>query len=175
VSARKKQENYSGLHERKGHDGKQHEKERLDDSAVLSDVAKSTISYQKRKDLQKNLNGSGIYVLYRDDQPYYIGKTINKTLIERLSQHALKPNARYYNFWNYFSAFQIAETIHRDEIEAILISAMPTALSSHPKFPRRKLDRQAAKMLNNIQAMMLTGTSDQSGEPDPEVIEEEEA
>jgi hypothetical protein len=29
-------------------------------------------------------------------------------------------------------------------------------------------------MLNNIQAMMLTGTSDQSGEPDPEIIEEEE-
>jgi hypothetical protein len=124
--------------------------------------------------LQKHLNGSGVYVLYRDDQPYYIGKTINKTLIQRLSQHALKPNARYYNFWNYFSAFQIAETIHRDEIEAILISAMPTANSSHPRFPRRKLDRQAAKMLNDIQAKMLTGTSDQSGEPNPEVTEDEE-
>jgi len=124
--------------------------------------------------LQKHLNGSGVYVLYRDDQPYYIGKTINKTLIQRLSQHALKPNARYYNCWNYFSAFQIAETIHRDEIEAILISAMPTANSSHPKFARRKLDRQAAKMLNDIQAKMLTGTNDQSGESDPEVTEDEE-
>jgi len=124
--------------------------------------------------LEKHLNGFGVYVLYRDDRPYYIGKTINKTLIERLSQHALKPNARYYNFWNYFSAFQIAEAIHRNEIETILISAMPTANSSHPKFPRRKLDRQAAKMLNDIQAKMLTGTSDRSGEPDPEVAEDEE-
>jgi hypothetical protein len=43
--------------------------------------------------LEKHLNGFGVYVLYRDDHPYYIGKTINKTLIERLSQHALKPNA----------------------------------------------------------------------------------
>jgi len=28
-------------------------------------------------------------------------------LFKRLKTHALKPNARYYNFWNYFSAFEI--------------------------------------------------------------------
>lgn len=123
--------------------------------------------------LDQHLNGPGVYVLYRDDDPYYIGKT-SRPLTKRLAQHALKPNARRYNFWNYFSAFQLSEAVHRDEIEAILISAMPTANSSHPKFPRRKLDRQAARMLNEIQALALTGRPDASGERDPETGEDEE-
>lgn len=109
--------------------------------------------------LEEHLKNPWVYVLYRDDQPYYIGKT-SKPLSKRLGQHALKPNSRRYNFWNYFSAFQIEKPSHRDEIEAILISAMPTANSSHPKFQRRPLDRKAANMLNNIQAMMLTGKED---------------
>jgi hypothetical protein len=79
-----------------------------------------------------------------------------------LGQQALKPNSRRYNFWNYFTAFQITELAHRDEVEAILISAMPTANSSHPKLPRKKLDRSVAKMLNDIQALMLTGRPDRS-------------
>jgi hypothetical protein len=123
--------------------------------------------------LEDHLQNPGVYVLYRDDQPYYIGKT-SKPLSRRLGQHALKPNSRRYNFWNYFSAFQVPESVHRDEIEAILISAMPTANSSHPKFQRKKLDRQAAQMLNDIQAMMLTGTKDLSGEHDPESTDDEE-
>ena len=123
--------------------------------------------------LDEHLKNPGVYVLYRDDQPYYIGKT-SKPLSKRLGQHALKPNSRRYNFWNYFSAFQIAESPDRDEIEAILISAMPTANSAHPKFRRRKLDPQAARMLNDTQAMMLAGTTDQSGESDPESTDDDE-
>jgi hypothetical protein len=41
--------------------------------------------------LEKNLDKPGVYVLYRDDLPYYIGKT-GTTLLKRLSNHALKPN-----------------------------------------------------------------------------------
>jgi hypothetical protein len=123
--------------------------------------------------LRSSLNVPGVYILYRDDEPYYIGKT-SKPLIKRLSTHALKPNSRRYNFWNYFSAFEIAEPSHRDEIEAILISAMPTANSSRPKFERKMLDRRAARLLNNVQALMLTGSEDRSGETKPESTEDED-
>jgi hypothetical protein len=105
--------------------------------------------------------------------PYYIGKT-GKTLLKRLSNHALKPNVRRYNFWNYFSAFVIEDSSHRDEVEAILISAMPTANSSTPKIKRVRLKPDAAKLINNIQAMMLTGQGDTSGVAHPERIDDEE-
>jgi hypothetical protein len=123
--------------------------------------------------LKINLGNPGVYILYRDDKPYYIGKTKN-TLFRRLRSHALKPNSRYYNFWNYFSAFQIEDLSHRDEVEGILISAMPTANSSRPKFNLKKLDRRAAQMLNDVQALMLTGKEDKSGETEPEETDPEE-
>jgi hypothetical protein len=80
----------------------------------------------------------------------------------------LKPNARRYNFWNYFSAFAIEDSAHRDEVEAILISAMPTANSATPKIARVRLKPDAAKLLNDIQARMLTGKDDTSGITHPE-------
>lgn len=117
--------------------------------------------------IDEHLSSAGVYILYRNDRPYYIGQT-GGALNKRLENHALKPNARLYSFWNYFSAFQISDEDHRNEIEAILISAMPTANSSHPKFPKKRLDRKMSKLLNDIQARMLTGTSDQSGEQNPD-------
>lgn len=127
-----------------------------------------------KKVLNETLSGPGVYVLYRDDDPYYIGKT-GRPLFKRIRSHALKPNGRRYNFWNYFSAFAIDDDSHRDEVEAILISAMPTAAnSSKPKIPRMPLDRNAAKLLNDVQALMLTGRLDESGEATPEEQPEEE-
>lgn len=123
--------------------------------------------------LEEHLRKPGVYVLYREDRPYYIGKT-GTTLLKRLKNHALKPNARRYNFWNYFSAFAIEDHVHRDEVEAILISAMPTANSSTPKIKRTRLKREAAKILNNIQALILTGERDSSGIQHPESEEDEE-
>jgi len=91
--------------------------------------------------LRATLSEPAVYVLYRDDTPYYIGKT-SKPLIKRVGGHAPKPNWRRYNFWNYFSTFTIKDERHRDEVEAILISAMPTAAnSSKPRIPRMPLDR----------------------------------
>jgi len=124
--------------------------------------------------LEVLLKKASVYVLYRDDEPYYIGKTGN-SLFKRLETHALGPNARRYNFWNYFSAFEITHDTHRDEIEAILIAAMPTAAnSSRPKIERMKLNRQAAKLVNNVQALMLTGQKDTSGEVNPEDTDDED-
>src|SRR5260370_42409025 len=124
--------------------------------------------------IEKHLLSPGVYVLYRNDEPYYIGKT-SKPLFKRLKQHALKPNTRYYNFWNYFSAFEIDNESERDKIETILISAMPTANNAHPRtFRRKKLNRYEATILNDLQARILTGREYQSGEPDPESAEDEE-
>jgi hypothetical protein len=123
--------------------------------------------------LEHALKQPGVYVLYRDEEPYYIGKT-KKPLFKRLRTHSLRPNTRYYNFWTYFSAFEISEETHRDEVEAILISAMPTANSSRPKFDRKRLERDAAQFLNDFQALKLTGQKDQSEESHPEETPDED-
>jgi hypothetical protein len=130
-------------------------------------------SKEGKEFLEKNLNEAGVYVLYRGDQPYYIGKT-DKTLFRRLKTHALRPNARRYNCWDYFCAFGIPDASDRGTIEAILFSAMPTANSSRPKIERIKLDRDAARRVNNVQAWILTGKDDSSGEGSPENVEDED-
>src|ERR1700732_2136061 len=78
------------------------------------------------------LREPGVYVLFRDDEPYYVGKTQNK-LFNRIKSHATRPMGRYYHFWNYFSAYVVLRAKHRDEVEGILIASMPTANSAAPK------------------------------------------
>jgi hypothetical protein len=60
----------------------------------------------------------------------------------------------------------------RNKIEGILIAAMPTANSAHPKLSRKKLDRSIAGLLIEIQSRMLTGSK---GETAPEESDDEEA
>jgi hypothetical protein len=94
------------------------------------------------------LGKSGVYVLYRDDTPYYVGQAT--VLWKRLWRHAGYPDARYGNFWNYFSAFVIRDRKMRDEIEGILIAAMPTANSAKPKLERAKYPLTVSQMLRRI-------------------------
>jgi len=94
------------------------------------------------------LKQPGVYIPYRDDLPYYIGKA-NK-LRQRLWLHATKPQARYYNFWNFFSAFVVPEVARRNEIEGILIAAMPTANSAQPRLPREKFPPELIAMVRNL-------------------------
>lgn len=122
--------------------------------------------------LESALSKPGVYVLYREDEPYYIGKT--SKLFGRLKRHALNPNSRRYNFWNYFSAFEIADPDERDWIEAILISAMPTANSSKPKFDLNKLSETAAGLLNEVQGLRLTGGREKSRAVEQESDAEDE-
>jgi len=51
---------------------------------------------------------------------------------------------------------------------------MPTANSSTPNITKVRLKPDAAKLLNNIQALMLTGEEDTSGVPHPEETDDEE-
>jgi hypothetical protein len=94
------------------------------------------------------VNEPGVYVLYRDDIPYYIGQATK--LRHRLWSHAGSPGARYGNFWNYFSAFVIHDPKMRDEIEGILIAAMPTANSAKPKLKRAKYPLVVSQMVRRI-------------------------
>jgi hypothetical protein len=95
------------------------------------------------------LREPGVYVLFRDDEPYYVGKTKNK-LFWRLHVHATRTMDRYYHFWNYFSAFFVSNAKHRDEVEGILIAAMPTANSAAPKIKRIPLPRNVTEIMRKM-------------------------
>jgi hypothetical protein len=106
---------------------------------------------RKNKPLVKSIDFlrlPGVYVLYRDDVPYYVGKA--QKLRSRLWEHAMKPTTRYYNFWNFFSAFVVVDAAKRNEVEGILISAMPTANSAQPKLPKEKLPKEVIDMVRKI-------------------------
>jgi hypothetical protein len=97
------------------------------------------------------LEQKGVYILYRDEHPYYIGKTSN-SLYSRLREHAIKPSARYYNFWNLFSAFAVPEQRGRDELEGILIAAMPTVNSAKPKLTKMKFPKPVDRLVKKMRA-----------------------
>jgi hypothetical protein len=96
---------------------------------------------------------SGVYVLYRDDQPHYIGQA--KRLFNRIHDHANKSTDRYYNFWNFFSAF-VVPMVHLNEVETILIAAMPTANSSQPHMSKITMPREVAAQLREIRRHATT-------------------
>jgi len=107
---------------------------------------------------------SGVYVLYRDDIPYYIGKA--DKLFSRIRHHAISPNARYYNFWNYFTAFVIDKE-YIDEVEGILINAMPSAANnSKPKIKKIKLPSEVTKQIRERLINQHSSLSDKEVEQD---------
>ncbi len=101
-----------------------------------------------RKELPE-LAKPGVYVLYRDDKPYYVGQA-KKTMRGRIGQHATVPTERHYHLWNYFSAFVIEDPTHRSDVEAILIAAMPTANSARPKLPKEKTSEKVRKLFHEL-------------------------
>jgi hypothetical protein len=94
------------------------------------------------------LQKPGVYVLYRDDQPHYIGQA--ERLSSRIHDHANKSTDRYYNFWNFFSAFVVTNKRHLNEVETILIAAMPTANSSRPRMPEIKIPKDIVAQMRGI-------------------------
>jgi len=91
------------------------------------------------------LKQSGVYILYRDENPYYVGQA--KSLYRRLHDHANKSTDRYFNFWNYFSAFVVPNSEHLDEVEGILIASMTSANRAVPRLKLIEFPREAAKVL----------------------------
>ena len=99
--------------------------------------------------VKKCLREPGVYVLFRDDEPYYVGKT-SKQLFWRIHHHATKPMARYYHFWNYFSAFVVLNPRHRDEVEGVLIASMPTANSATSKIKKIYLPQNVTELMRRM-------------------------
>jgi hypothetical protein len=80
------------------------------------------------------LRRPGVYILYRNDVPYYVGQA--DKLNSRLYSHARRPGSKYDLFWNYFSVFVVENPKNRNQIEALLIAAFPTANGAKPKLQR---------------------------------------
>lgn len=96
------------------------------------------------------LHKPGVYVLYRDEMPYYIGKT-KHDLFERLHAHTNVATDPYFNFWNYFSVFVVADANYVDEVEGILIASLPSRNRAAPKITEMKLPTRIKKRLRDLQ------------------------
>ena len=97
------------------------------------------------KKMVPQLGCPGVYVLYKDEEPFYIGRA--SRLMSRLHSHANKVTAKHYAHWNYFSAFAL-EIEGQDSnqklalIEAFLIASMPkTRNDSTPRFKRIQIPK----------------------------------
>jgi hypothetical protein len=102
------------------------------------------------------LQQKGVYILYRDEIPYYIGRT-DGSLCHRISFHATNPTKRRYRFWNLFSAFAVPNEYERQELEAILIAAMPTANSAKPKLDKIRTPPEIKKLMSAMRQQKVKG------------------
>lgn len=96
-----------------------------------SSEAESSIPQPKSVSVAREIEAlkrPGVYILYRDDKPFYVGQT-SGDLCSRLETHALHFSRRSY-FWNYFSAFLVDNQEHRMQLESLLIATMPLVLSN---------------------------------------------
>ena len=71
-------------------------------------------------------------------------------LFRRIRSHAARPQAKYYNFWNLFSAFAVNDEAGRDELEGILIAAMPTVNSAEPRLNKMRLPKEVADLMRKM-------------------------
>jgi hypothetical protein len=101
----------------------------------------------------KELEGAGVYILYRNDVPFYVGKTDGK-LFDRLWTHANGVSSTRSYFWNYFSAF-IVKRRYIAEVEAILISAMPSVITNSAR-PKLQKMRKGLTTINLMREMRKT-------------------
>src|SRR5260370_18280646 len=102
----------------------------------------------KNRLLEGELKQPGVYVLYRDDRPYYVGQAEN--MRGRISSHATNPTNRLYHLWDFFSAFVIKDEGLRSQVEGILIAAMPTANNANPKLTTHPMPAAGRNLLREI-------------------------
>jgi excinuclease UvrABC nuclease subunit len=107
------------------------------------------------------LQEPGVYILYRDDVPYYIGQATK--LIDRLRTHST-PGHRYDLFWNYFSVFVVEDPTARNRIEAILITAFPTANGATPKIKRHPYPKEVVALVRRMRACQIDIASERDSD-----------
>ncbi|MGC1461019.1 MAG: GIY-YIG nuclease family protein [Terracidiphilus sp.] len=100
------------------------------------------------KELTEN---PGVYILYRDDVPFYVGKA-EKSLFNRLHDHANGVSSNRSYFWNYFSAYILKDRHYIADLEAILISAMPSVImnSSRPNLDKMRKGKSTIKLMREM-------------------------
>lgn len=96
--------------------------------------------------IRKLLRDPGVYILYKHEAPYYVGKT-GRPLFNRIWDHANATRDKWYGFWTHFSAFIVKNADQRTEVESILIAAMPTANSAAPRITPMQLPREITRAL----------------------------
>ena len=97
-----------------------------------------------RKELRQK---PGVYILYQNGQPYYIGQA--KNLWYRIRNHAINQNAKHYHLWTYFSAFILTDTDYMNELEGLIIATVGTTTANGAimRMKRILLPKDAAKRL----------------------------
>lgn len=111
------------------------------------DVLNLRVKHKLLPEVWDLLKTPGVYVLYRDDHPYYVGRATRR-LSSRIHAHANRTKDRYYNFWNFFSAYVVPDVKHIPEVEGILIAAFPTDNSATPRFRKLALPSRVARMIH---------------------------
>ena len=118
------------------------------------------------------LRKGGVYILYREDSPYYIGQATK--FITRLRTHST-PGGRYDLFWDYFSLFVIEDKDERNKIEAILITAFPTANGATPRIKRDPYDKDVkrlVRMMRSSKTQQILNTVNDDADEDDDGTEE---
>jgi hypothetical protein len=89
----------------------------------------------------------GIYILYQNSQPYYVGQARN--LWVRIRKHATNQNAKHYQPWTHFSAFIVNDIQSIKELEGLIIAAFDTAVvnGAKPRMTKILLPKDATKRL----------------------------
>jgi hypothetical protein len=116
---------------------------------AIYDISRGRESKFDKELMETKLSHPGVYILYRDDQPYYIGKT-KGPLHVRIYHHANHTGDAYYNFWNFFSAFAVPDVNHLSEIEGLLIASIPTANAAQPSIERIGLPKEIASVITEL-------------------------
>jgi hypothetical protein len=83
-----------------------------------SEILASPIFRSKLQELMRGY--AGIYALYRDDKPYYIGLTTN--LFGRVNGHL---RDRHKGQWDHFVIFRIKKVNYLKDIETLITHLMP--------------------------------------------------
>lgn len=110
-----------------------------------------------RKEIKSMLKGnSGVYVLYNNDDLYYVGIT-GRDLFWRLYHHTMD---RHKNKWNKFSVFIVGRGKYLKDIESMIHRISITSANiakgkfkEHYQYDRRikKMVKEVSKVINNIQ------------------------
>lgn len=110
--------------------------------------------------LKEQLNKSGVYILYREDKPHYIGKGMGqKGVFARIKSHATKPDNKRFNFWTHFSAY-IVDKKYVDAVESILINAIPLAANDvKPRHEKIKIPKDIKAAILDLKKIPVNDKS----------------